>query len=152
LDFQKNDEVGTGRWHKLGDMVNVTVKEFLCDLGETYSVRFRLRLENTNPILPCVIESYSTEGWITNPLKYQWVSRFKVGQEQMTKNSLNDFKPDDVVAFLKNAHQKNMKVTMRTLKKTNDDKIVVLTAPVITVTTLTDTGWSGTIDVGMREA
>lgn len=152
LDWQKNEEIGTSQWHNAGSMTNTEMQEFVLDIGECYEIRFRLRLQTTAPLSPSVIKSYSLTGWVASPLKYQWVANFRVGINYTTKNGLDDFKPDDVVNFLRGAFEKNKKVRMRSLKSTMDDKVVTLSAPVVITDSLTDEGWRGRVSVAMREA
>lgn len=152
VDFQKNDEVGTGTWHNLGDMKLLDKKEFLADIGEAHKIRFRLRLESTSAVSPAIVEAYSIGGWITNPVKYQWVANFSVGTNQSTITGDDDFSPDDIVKFLKDAHENCSKIRMRSLKTSMDDKVVVLSAPVVVTDSITDEGWNGYVSVAMREA
>jgi len=151
LDFQTNEEVGTGTWHNAGEMSNVTYKEFVLDLGEKFSVRFRLRMQTSTATSPVIVNSVSVDGWLSFPVKNQWVMNCRVGINEVTKNGVNDFKPDDIVNFIKDAHTKKTKIRMRSLKTSMDDKVVVLSAPVVITDTLTDEGWSGSVQIAVRE-
>lgn len=152
VDFQTNAEVGTSTWHTAGELASTTIKNFVFDLGEKYSIRFRLRIQTNAATSAPVVTSYSSDGWVSSPLKYQWVGNFKVGLGYVTKNGLDDHKPDDVVAFLRSAFEKSKKVLLRSLKSTMDDKIVILSAPVVVTDSLTDEGWKGRISIALREA
>lgn len=152
VDWQFNTEIGTGAWHTLGEMAAVSLKEFILDLGEAYSIRFRLRLQTTSATVPPVVRSYSSEGWVSTPTKYQWIGTFKVGVDYSTKNNQDDHKPDDLVKFIREAADKEKKLHLRSLKTSMDDKIVTVSSPVVITDSVTDEGWKGRISFAMREA
>lgn len=152
ISYQVNDEVETNTWHVLGQLNSVSFNEFIINIGEAYSIRFRFRLHTESPSSPPIILSYTLDGWVTFPIKYQWVANFKVGWNQNTKNGITDFKPDDIVNFLRSASERNKKIILRSLKESMDDKIVVLSSPVTIMDSLTDDGWIGRVTVAMREA
>jgi len=154
--YQWNDDVGTNTWYEIGQIKNVDRKEFNIQKGYLKEYRIKLRFDTTDADDPPVMNSYSTEGQVAAELRRQWVSSFRVAENQLTYTSVPDFKPDDVVEFLSNAAERAESLYLRSRFTTMDDKRVIVGAPAINrekVWVLDGkTRWDGTIDVALREA
>lgn len=154
--YQWNDDVGSDTWYEMGNIKNVDRKEFDIQKGNLKEYRLKFRFDTTTATTPPVINSYSTEGQVAAELKYQWVSTFRVAENQLTKTSVPDFKPNEILDFLRNAAQKAESLHIHSIYDTMDDKWVIVGAPAVsrekTWVLEGKTRWDGTIDVAFREA
>jgi len=155
VEYQFDNEISGTTWHKLGEIINDVKPEFSMNLGNIKEFRLRFRIYTTTATTPPVIEAYEVSGWIANPLKYQWVSSFKVDTNQVTKAGDPDFSPDAIVKFLQNAAERAEAITMRSVIPTMDDKKVIVTAPVIHKNWIRPEDgkptWGGSVDIAFRE-
>jgi len=156
VDWQADEDTGSDTWYEVGELLNVQRDEFVLNLGEVQQFRLRLRMYTTTATTPPVVNAYEVQGWVFNPLKYQWVSSFRVDQNQLTNTSVPDFTPDKIVDFLRDAHEKGKVLTLRSVIPTMDDKKVLVSAPVVHRDWIRPDGakssWGGSIDVAFREA
>lgn len=156
VDYQADKDIGTSTWYQIGQSVNVQKDEFVIDLGEIRQFRLRFRMYTATATDPPVINAYSPKGWIFAPLKYMWVSSFRVDSNQITKRGSPDFSPDKIVDYLMSAHEKGTSISMRSVLPTMDSKSVIVSAPVIhrewTQVLNGQTKWGGYVDVSFREA
>ena len=127
----------------------------MLNLGNIKEFRLRFRIYTTTAITPPVIEAYEVSGWIASPLKYQWVSSFKVDTNQVTKAGDPDYSPDTIVKFLQNAAVNAQSISMRSVIPTMDDKKVIVSAPVIHKNWIRPEDgkptWGGSVDIAFRE-
>jgi len=155
IEFQKDSDLDTDNWYSVGELNNIQQNEFELKLGKVKGIRFRFRIYTTTATTPPIITAYNVAGWIFNPLKYQWVSSFHVGEYQVTKDGNSDFKPDVIYSFLQNAHENGKVLTMRSVVPTMDDKQVLVSAPASHKQWIrAESGkptWEGTIDVQFRD-
>ena len=84
------------------------------------------------------------------------MSSFKVDSHQITKDGNDDFDPDDIVAFIRSAHENGKALILRSTIPTMDDKVVSVSAPVVHRDWIRSEdgqpAWGGTLDVAFREA
>ena len=152
VEYQFDNET---TWYKLGEIINDVKPEFVLNLGNIKEFRLRFRIYTTTAITPPVIEAYEVSGWIASPLKYQWVSSFKVDTNQVTKAGDPDYSPDTIVKFLQNAAVNAQSISMRSVIPTMDDKKVIVSAPVIHKNWIRPEDgkptWGGSVDIAFRE-
>jgi hypothetical protein len=155
VDYQSNDDVGTTTWYEIGQVKNVQRNEFSISIGDVQQYRLRFRMYTETATDPPVINSYSSRGEVHFPLKYRWISSFRVDSNQISKRGTPDFDPDYVVEYLQNAQENATKITMRSVISTMDDKVVSVSAPVIhrqwTSVLNGKTKWGGYVDVQFTE-
>lgn len=156
VEFQINEDVGTSTWYSAGSLKNLSADEFVLDLGEVNEWRLRFRFYTEDADSPAVLNSFGVDGWITSPLKYQWVGTFSVSDNQYTYDANEDFSPDEILDFLRDAHQAAKSIRMRSMIESMDMKTVVPAAPLsIRDWVRVEDGeqkWGGTIQVALREA
>lgn len=155
IEWQTNEQINTDIWYPLGELKNLQQDEFKLNLGNVQGIRLRFRIYTTTATAPPIIQAYEISGWIFQKLKYSWVSSFHVSEYQVTNDGAEDFKPDYVYNFLRNAHEKGLALTLRSVSPTMDDKKVIVSAPAAHKTWIrAESGkptWEGVIDVQFRE-
>jgi len=156
LDYQADKDLGSDTWYRAGSLKNLTTDEFSVDLGEVNEWRVRLRFYTSDADSPAVLNSYDIQGWIHTLLKHQWVGTFKVDENQRNLQGDEDFKPDDILDFLRTAHSNAQRITLRSTIESMDDHVVSVSAPsVVRNWSRAEDGkqkWGGIIQVAFREA
>lgn len=156
VEWQADKDIGSDTWYKAGSLKNLANDEFTLDIGDVKEWRVRLRFYTEDADSPAILNSFAIDGWVFSPLKYQWVGTYKVSSNQYTIDGNEDFAPDTVLKFLKEAFVQGKSIRLRSMIESMDMKTVAVSAPLVSRDWVrTEDGkqkWGGTIQVALREA
>lgn len=153
IDYQVNEYVGTTTWTRVpGRFSQSPLSQIPIDRGDIYKFRLRFVLETNLITDPPILEAWDAQGWMVEPLKYQYSGTFKIGTFVNNKTGAPDNKPDAVLNWLIDNAKKMKRIRMRSLNSTMDDKVVVVSAPRIIRTDVNPQGYTAMITLFIREA
>jgi hypothetical protein len=152
VDYQMNEDVESTSWTLLTGRVTQSPYQVLpFAKGEVQKIRFRFRAHTDTITTPVVITSFDIPGEVSEPPKYQWVGTFKVDENQKTYTGQSDFKPDYIMDWITEVHNKEIVCTMRAARKPDDKKRVTLSLPADVSDWVEKGKWGGRLSVQLRE-
>ncbi len=153
LDYQCDDDIGTGNWTPAGDYLISPVSTVPLNLDNTYAIRLRMRFQTSDAANPPQILATVLEGVARTPIKYQWVIRAKTSSIQSTLNGAPDHLPDKLLKWLQEKASRAEKLTMHSTLTALDNKLVMAEPPSV-LREFNDPklkSWGGTITMVLRE-
>jgi hypothetical protein len=150
VEYQVNDDVETSNWTPLGDVLE-NDKSVVLDRGEVLKIRFRFRLLSTVSTTPAIINSIDVNGTIAAEDKYQYGCTFQVGIRQRTYDQQDDFAPDFLEKWCREAHVKRKKLLLRSVLNEADSKTVTISLAMPSYNAVADGQYSGTFQVVLQE-
>ena len=149
-EYQVNDNVETSNWTPLDDILE-NDKSLILDEGEVLKIRFRLRLLSNVALTPAIINSIDVNGTIAAEDKYQYGCTFQVGIRQRTYDQQDDFSPDYLERWCREAHVKRKKLLLRSVLNEADDKVVTISLAMPSYNAVSEGQYSGTFQVVLQE-
>lgn len=131
LDTQYDDDVGTSNWVTRGVLESAPVDQVQLGDGGRRSMRYRLRINTNEATTPVVVRGTTLEAYARTPVKYQYHLRLRTSSLQRTLLGQQDADPDDFITWLKLMARSASKVTVRSMFKQWDDKLVIIEPPTI---------------------
>lgn len=157
VDYQTDSNVGTTTWTALSTALDASPFHTAdLNLGATFQLRLRFRFLSTNGTTPPILHSWTVNGNIIEPLKYQWSVICGVMTEGDDLQGNPDTNPDTLEAALVDWSLRRVKLTVSAQKTSLHSKVVVVEPVTVRLSDIsTEDGsskWGGTLWFTLREA
>ena len=155
VDFQRETDVETSTWYRLGTAYVSPLDIIPMDIGETTKCRFRIRSYTTNNNTPPILYSADARGLVNDTPKYMWLATCSVGGERpQTLDRQDDFTADYLVKWLNDAHDKAKILKMNATTVDDDllgEKGVVVSAIEVAKDSVRNGKWTGRISLRLQQ-
>lgn len=151
IDYQVDNNIGSTTWLPLDGTHNLAIsplQTLAINRGDVNMIRFRLRFRSETATIPPVLCALQLNGYEVSPSKYYWNATCLVAHK------VNEFDPDALVAFLKDAANNARIMLAHSTRTTLDGKWVYVTQPTIepVARNKQTKSWSGIVKFIIKEA
>lgn len=153
VDYQTDNDVWTDKWVPLPDSVVLSPRQdVMLNMGGLNKIALRFRIYTSKPSTPAICNGYRVEGWKSDDVRRQWVVRLSTGNEQYTRLSENDHKPEELLKWLSEMARNMNELKMHSEIDIFHGKKVLIHEPSVGPDNVSEEGWSGTFSMLIREA
>jgi hypothetical protein len=154
LEYQLDEHIGTDTWTSAGTFHAIPEDTLPLQRGDVRKIRYRLRLLTNDADVPPIMRAVILEAFVRTPLKYQWMVRAKIADNQLTLVGGKDHDPDAFTSWLKQAARQAKRIHMRAVWEQMDDKFVIVEPPTLmrTFSNRILGWWGGSQTLTIREA
>lgn len=163
VDYQTDSDIGTPAWTNISRVLTSPHDNVTLNFGDVKAARFRFRIYSSyqagvNGTLVPWIQGTVLKGFARTPIKYQYILRVKTSDWAVTLSGKPDLQADDLVDWLKKVSVSARKITMRSIWRQLDGKVVVVEPPNVLRDGIASIGqhlgrlgWTGTLPIVLRE-
>jgi hypothetical protein len=156
VDYQVDNNVGTDTWTALSTVIDSSpFHSANIELGGVFQIRFRFRVSSASNTTPPIIDSWTVNGNVIEPQKYQWSMTCRVESDGEDLQGATDTNPDTLDTWLKDCAARRVKLTTLSQKTSFHGKVVTVEAQTVRMSMIdTDEGsskWTGMIWFNVRE-
>lgn len=150
VDYQKNENVNTSNWERLGTISRSPYKSIAVKLGNVGRIAFRFRALTTDSSTPPVLRHISIPGEIAQESKFMWVGTFRVSDRDMA-GGMRDHSPTYKWLWLRKMADNEEILHMEAAREIDHDKDVTISVPVDVANRIDAGDWDGRISIQIRE-
>jgi len=153
VDYQLDDDVGYEEWIPAGKLFQSPEDSLDFGVGNKRQLAYRIRLLTDDADVPAVVKATVVKAFARTPLKYQYLLKIKVADQQSDLRGNRDSDPDELMYWLKAAAAGARKITMRSLWEQMDNLSVIVEPPTL-IRQFTDpilSWWGGVTTITLRE-
>ena len=157
VDYQLDNNVGTDTWTALSTVIDASpFHSANIEQGGVFQIRLRFRFLSSSDTTPPIMNSWTVNGSIVEPQKYQWAMTCAVESDSEDLQGGPDTDPDTLDVWLKDVAARRVKLTSSSQKTSFHNKTVLVEALTCRIAMIdteeTVAKWRGTLWFGVREA
>ena len=154
VDYQMDNDIGTTTFTPASHLLQSPEDSVQIGAGNKRQAIFRFRLLTDDADVPPIVRATVAKVFARTPVKYQYLLKIKVADQQSDLRGNRDADPDELMYWLKSAAAGARKITMRSLWEQMDNVRVVVEPPTL-IRQFTDpilSWWGGVTTITLREA
>lgn len=157
VDYQLDNSVGTSTWTALSTTLDASpFHTAVIEQGGVFQIRLRFRMLGISNTAPPILRSWTVNGSVIEPQKYQWAMTCTVESDGEDLQGSSDTNPDTVDSWLKDMAARRVKLTSSSQKTSFHNKVVTVEAQTVRMQSIdTEEGsskWKGSLWFTVREA
>jgi ribosomal protein L31 len=157
VDYQLDNNVGTDTWVALSTALDSSpFHSANIEQGGVFQMRLRFRMLAASNTTPPILNSWTVNGSLIEPQKYQWAMTCTVESDGEDLQGGPATDPDTLDSWLKDCAARRIKLTTSSQKTSFHNKTVTVEAQTVRMASIdTEEGtskWRGTLWFSVREA